>query len=303
MGRHHARILASMRDVELVAIMDPDIDRARMLCASWGGTAADSLAALPDLDAVVVASVTPSHAEVAIPLIERGVHVLIEKPLAPSAAEAERIVAAADAAGVTLAVGHVERFNPAVSALMRLVGSSVFMQFDRLSPYTPRVGDSVVFDLMVHDLDLACLMAGSEPESVCAAGTAVFSDTLDVASAVLRFPGGAVASISASRATQDKVRRISVSERDRFLVADCLRQDIVIRRETVSEFLDDEGGTYRQASVSEIPYIDRSAEPLASELRDFIDAIREERPPRVDGKAGVVAVRLAEQVEEAASGR
>lgn len=300
MGRHHARILSSMRDVELVAILDPEIDRARMLCAAWGGSAVDSLSKLPLVDAAIVASVTSSHAQVAIPLIERGVHVLVEKPLASSASEAKQIVAAAGSAGVTLAVGHVERFNPAVSALMRLVESPLLMQFDRLSPYTPRVGDSVVFDLMVHDLDLACMMAGSAPERVFSAGIAAFSDTLDVASALLHFPGGAVASLSASRVTQDKVRRISISERDRFLVADCLRQDIVIRRETVSEFLDDEGGTYRQASVSEIPYIDRRAEPLAAELRDFIDAIREGRPPRVDGEAGVRAVSLAEQVEKAA---
>lgn len=301
MGRHHARIFSAMRDVELVAIVDPEPGRAEALAAAWGGTPLTDLAALPEVDAAVVATPTPLHADVAVPLIERGIHVLVEKPLAPSAVEAQRIIDAAEKAGVTLAVGHVERFNPAVAALVRLTEEPVFMQFDRLSPYTPRIGDSVVFDLMVHDLDLACLMAGGVPEDVCGAGVAVFSDTLDVATAVLRFANGTVASVSASRATQDKVRRISVSERDRFLVADCLRQDILIRRETVSEFLDDEGGTYRQASVSEIPYIDRRAEPLAAELADFIAAIRDGRPPAVDGVAGALAVRLAEQVEAAAA--
>ncbi len=300
MGRHHARILSGMRDVELVAIADPQIERARALTEVWGGAPIEAIEDAGDLDAVVVCTPTSSHAEVALPLIARGIHLLIEKPIAPSAQEADRIIAAADASGVVLAVGHVERFNPAVAALARLVREPVFMQFDRLSPYTPRIGDSVVFDLMVHDLDLACLLAGGAPVEVSAAGASVFSDSLDVASALLRFENGAVASVSASRATQDKVRRISISERERFIVADCLRQDIVIRRETVSEYLDDEGGTYRQASVSEIPAIDRRAEPLAAELADFVDAIRVGRPPRVDGRAGALAVRLAEQVERAA---
>lgn len=300
MGRHHARILSGMRDVELVAIADPDLDRARALTQAWGGEPCESLTESPDIDAAVVCTPTPSHADVALPLIGAGVHVLVEKPLAPTADDAERIIAAADASGVVLAVGHVERFNPAVSALARLVREPVFMQFDRLSPYTPRIGDSVVFDLMVHDLDLACMLAGGAPVDVSAAGASVFSDSLDVASALLRFESGAVASVSASRATQDKVRRISISERERFIVADCLRQDIVIRRETMSEYLDDEGGTYRQASVSEIPAIDRRAEPLAAELADFVEAIREGRSPRVDGHAGARAVRLAAQIESAA---
>lgn len=302
MGRHHARVLAGMRDVELVAIADPDLARATALTEMWGGAPVTSLDDVADIDAVVVCTPTHTHVEVALPLLARGVHLLVEKPIAPSVDDARRLVDAAQKAGVVLAVGHVERFNPAVAALVRLVDSPVLMQFERLSPYTPRIGDSVVFDLMVHDLDLACLIAGSSPIEVSAAGSRVFSESFDIVSALLRFPNGAVAALSASRATQDKVRRISISERERFIVADCLRQDVVIRRETVSEYLDEEGGTYRQASVSEIPTLDRRSEPLAAELADFVAAIRENRPPRVDGDAGARAVQLATQVEQAVSG-
>lgn len=300
MGRHHVRILAGMPDIDLVAVVDGDASRAAAAAEASGAGAFTDVAALPDLDLAVVAVPTPAHVDVALALIERGTSVLVEKPLAPSPADARRIVDAAAAAGVVLAVGHVERFNPAIVALTKLVESPVYLQFERLSPYTPRIGDSVVFDLMVHDLDIACMLAGGAPDSIATAGVTVFSDTLDIATALLTFPGGCVANVTSSRATQDKIRRVSVSERDRFILADCLRQDVQIRRETTSEFLDDIGGTYRQASVTEIPYLDRRSEPLASELRDFVEAVRGEHAPAVTGDAGLLAVDLARRVEIAA---
>lgn len=300
MGRHHIRILGGMSDVELVGVVDGDIARATAAAEPLGASAFASIAELPDVDLAVVAVPTPEHRAVALELLARGVHVLVEKPLAPSPTDALVIVEAAERAGVVLAVGHVERFNPAVMALARLVEQPLHMQFERLSPYTPRVGDSVVFDLMVHDLDLACMLAGGSPTRIETAGVIVFSDTLDIATALLVFESGCVAAITSSRATQDKIRRISVSERERFILADCLRQDVQIRRETQSEFLDDAGGTYRQASVTEIPYLDRRSEPLAAELRDFIEAVRGEHAPSVDGRAGLLAVDLARKVEAAA---
>lgn len=300
MGRHHIRILGGMSDVELVGVVDGDIARATAAAEPLGASAFASIAELPDVDLAVVAVPTPEHRAVALELLARGVHVLVEKPLAPSPTDALVIVEAAERAGVVLAVGHVERFNPAVMALARLVEQPLHMQFERLSPYTPRIGDSVVFDLMVHDLDLACMLAGGSPTRIETAGVIVFSDTLDIATALLVFESGCVAAITSSRATQDKIRRISVSERERFILADCLRQDVQIRRETQSEFLDDAGGTYRQASVTEIPYLDRRSEPLAAELRDFIEAVRGEHAPSVDGRAGLLAVDLARKVEAAA---
>lgn len=300
MGRHHARILAGMPDVELVGVVDRDVVRAASIADAYGASVFSSVLELPEIDVAVIAVPTPAHRPVALELIERGVHLLVEKPLAPSPADALAIVEAAEAAGLVLAVGHVERFNPAVMALARLVENPLHMQFERLSPYTPRIGDSVVFDLMVHDLDLACWLAGGAPTRIETAGVVVFSDTLDIATALLQFESGCVATITSSRATQDKIRRVSVSERERFIFADCLRQDVQIRRETTSEFLDDAGGTYRQASVTEIPYLDRRSEPLAAELRDFVGAVLGEHGPSVDGRAGLLAVELARKVEAAA---
>ncbi len=301
MGRHHVRILRGLDGVELVGVADSDQPRARLVAGPFGVPVFPSIDDLPPIDVAVVAVPTAAHLGVATALMERGVHVLVEKPLASTPAEAAALVATAATAGVVLAVGHVERFNPAVMAVARVISDPVFVQFERLSPYTPRIGDSVVFDLMVHDLDLACLFAGGEPVRIESAGSAVFSDTLDVATAVLKFPSGCVATLSASRATQDKVRRIAVSERERFIQADCLRQDVSIKRETRSEFLDDAGGTYRQASVTEIPYLDRRAEPLELELRDFVDAVRSGGSPAIGGDAGLRAVDLARRVEAAAA--
>jgi UDP-N-acetylglucosamine 3-dehydrogenase len=301
MGRNHVRILGAMPGVELVAVVDPDLERGRAAAAATGAQVLAGLDELPEVDLAVVASPTPYHAPAAEALIARGVSVLIEKPIASSIEEAERLVAAALAAGVTLAVGHVERFNPVFETLRHIVSEPVFIQFERLSPYTPRIGDSVVFDLMVHDLDLACWIAGGYPVRVAASGASVFSESMDVATALLEFPGGCVARIDSSRATQDKVRRAAVSERERYIVADSLRQDISIKRQVKVEVSEGAGAMYREASVVEIPWLQRGGEPLARELEDFVAAVRDHTAPRVTGEDGLAAVRLAYEVERAAS--
>lgn len=299
MGRHHARILAAQPDVELMGVVDPDVVGARARIAAVGAPVFENIDTLPEVDFAVVATPTQNHLEAALEFIDRKTHLLIEKPLAGTPQDAERIVDAAEAANLVLAVGHVERFNAAISLVAGLTSRPVMLAFERLSPYTPRIKDSVVFDLMVHDLDLACWIADGYPVHVEAAATAVFSDSFDAASAVLEFKSGRIASLQASRITQDKVRRISISERERFIVADSIRQDVSIKRETSVEF--EESGMYRQANVVEVPYLDRSGEPLARELRDVINAITTGRAPLVDGRAGVNAVRLAYEVERAAT--
>jgi len=299
MGRHHVRLLGSMPDIELVGVVDPDTERARTHTTSVRTQVYASVDELPQVDFAVIATPTQYHVDASLALIERGVHLLVEKPLAETPEDAQRLVDAALKSGVTLAVGHVERFNAAVSVLAGLTKQPLMVSFERLSPFTPRIKDSVVFDLMVHDLDLACWIAGGYPSRIEAVGAKVFSDSIDIASAVLEFPNGCIASLQTSRATQDKVRRIAVSERDRFILADSVRQDVSIKKETTVEF--EESGMYRQANVVEVPYLDRSGEPLARELRDVVDAIREGRAPLVDGTAGVSAVRLAYEVERAAS--
>lgn len=301
-GKHHVRILGAMPDVELLAVVDSDTDRAQSQARAVEATALPSIEGLPEVDIAVVATPTHLHLEMASELMHRGTHVLVEKPLAATPEDAEELVRLAAAKGIVLAVGHVERFNAAVNLVGNLVSEPLMVSFERLSPYTPRIQDSIVFDLMVHDLDLACWLAGGYPTSVAAIGARVFSDTFDVCSAVLGFDSGCLVTLQASRVTQDKVRRICVSERDRFIEADSVRQDVSLKREVEVEFLESGGaGAYRQANVVEVPYLDRSGEPLARELRDFVDSVRERREPLVSGEAGLRAVRLAYAVENAAS--
>lgn len=301
MGRHHVRILGGMTDVDLKYVVDFDTERAASLGEPWGAQAIASIDDLPEVDIAVVATPTETHRSLAGSLIERGVSVMVEKPLALNADEARELVGLAEKHGVTLAVGHVERFNPIMRFLGGMELDPKFIQIERMSPYTPRITSSIVSDLMVHDLDLACtLMGGATPVRIEAVAATVFSDTADVANAVLEWECGTIASIASSRITQDKVRRIVITEPERYIIGDCMRQDILIKRETVADFADDASALYRQANVTEIPYFDRSGEPLTLELLDFVEAHRTGRAPKVSGSDGLRAVELVDAVERAA---
>lgn len=297
MGRHHARILSGLPGLELVALVDPAIDTFEL---NPDIPVLDSIDELPQIDLAVIATPTDSHAAYAMELATRGVHLLVEKPLAANVVEAEQIVEASRNAGTLLAVGHVERFNPAISFAVGILERPKLLQLERLSPYTPRIQDSVVFDLMIHDIDLACWVYGQAPVRVSSAGSPVYSNSLDVATAILEFTCGGVASLQASRITQDKVRRLCASDAERYLVADSVRQDVGIRRQAEVDYVGAGSPVYRQSSVVEIPYIDRGGEPLVRELADFIGAVRESRPPLVTGDDGLRAVIVADAVERAA---
>ncbi|MCL2438622.1 MAG: Gfo/Idh/MocA family oxidoreductase [Coriobacteriia bacterium] len=298
MGRHHIRIMDAHPDVDLVAIVDPDVERAKQHPSAAHTPVFASVEDMPDVDLAIVAIPTQYHLEAGLALMNRGINILIEKPLAGNPEDARTLVDAAKSAGVILATGHVERFNPAVNTLARLIDEPLFISIERLSPYTPRIQDSVVFDLTIHDIDLACWLAGGYPSEIAASGTKVYSDTIDAASSVLKFPNGCVVTLQTSRITNDKIRRISVSEKDRFLVADTLHQSIEVRKQAeVSYKSKNEEITFAQTSVVESLTIDKSGEPLRKELDDFLNAIRTGGKPTVDGEAGLAAVELAHKIE------
>jgi len=301
MGRHHIRIMSQHPDVELVGIVDPDAERAQPLADEWGAPIFASLDDLPEIDVAVIVTPTQYHSEIALPLIEKGVHLLIEKPLAETPEKARRIVDAAKEKGVTLAVGHVERFNPAIKSLASLSTDPKMISIERLSPYTPRIKDSVVYDLTVHDVDLACWLAKGTPVKVVASGTKVFSDTIDAASTIILFDNGCVATIQTSRATHDKVRRITISEPDRYFIADTLRQEVEIKREAEVSYKSNDGDKapmFTQSSVVEIPTLQKGGEPLRLEQDDFYDAVLNNREPLVPGEDALRAVELVEQIEQ-----
>lgn len=293
LGRHHARILGSLAGIELVAAVDLVEERAQ---AGVAGTAAKALTdyrALPGtVDAVVVAVPTASHLEVARPFLERGTPVLVEKPMAASLAEADELIDVASRHGAMLAVGHTERFNPAMAAALPLMGTPRFIEVHRLSGFPERSLDiDVVFDVMIHDLDIILAVDGSEVVTVDAIGVPVLTPKIDIANARVKFASGCIANVTASRISRDKVRKGRFIQQDMYLSVDYAAQELEVwrLRRRPGERPEIEGGRI------EVP----REEPLKRELEDFAGAIRDGRPPAVAGADGRRALALATRVADA----
>lgn len=304
MGVNHARLLASNPAVELTCIADPDAERGRTAAAATGAEwVRDHRDLAGRVEAAVVAVPTPLHRAVAGALLDQGIAVLVEKPIASTVAEGEDLVEAARRAGVVFAVGHVERYNPAVLELDGIVTDPVHLEFRRLSPFTPRIEEGVIRDLMIHDLDLALALAGGDLAEVAAVAVRDRSASDDLASALLTFDNGVVATLTASRVGQEKIRHIDITQRDNYVHVDLIRQDVTIHRTASSEFVTTVGARYTQAGVVEIPYLRHRGEPLALELADFVTSVTSGESPRVTGEAGLRALAVAERVERAAHRR
>ena len=301
MGANHARVARQLRRAHLAAVVDQDLDRAHAFADVTGAVAtSDMTEILGGIDLAVIAVPTAAHLRTARQCLDAGVHVLIEKPIAGTVAEGEELVSAAEAAGLTLAVGHVERFNAAVAELPRIIDAPLHIRATRVSPYSARISDGVIHDLMIHDLDIVLALAGPDATVVEASGIARCdrSPTEDFASVNLVFSSGLTASFETSRIAQQKVRSIEVTQDDSVIFADLLRQDITIQRMSRHEYLAVDGVRYRQSSVVEVPFLEQRGEPLLAELEDVVDSILDDRPPRVPGVDGVRAVALAELIAE-----
>ena len=292
LGKHHARILSSTDGVTLAAVVDKIPARADEIAAASSAAAfTNSLDVLDQVDAVTVAVPTELHRDVAMPFLERGISVLVEKPMARSLGEADEMIAAAGASGATLAVGHTERYNPAVAAVLPLVTSPRFIEVHRLGVFPDRSLDiDVVFDLMIHDLDVILSLVRSEVTSLEAVGVPVLTPKYDIANARLRFASGCIANVTASRISKDRVRKIRFFQPDSYLSIDYAAQEVegwrLVRRDGARPSI--EGGA--------IP-VTRD-EPLRLELADFARAVRERSAPRVDGAAGRRALELATRIAD-----
>jgi predicted dehydrogenase len=238
------------------------------------------------VDGVVVAVPTEIHGEVAMPFLERGIAALVEKPMAHSLAEADAMLAAAAASGATLAVGQTERYNPAVATMLPLVTSPRFIEVHRLGAFSERSLDiDVVFDVMIHDLDIILALVHSEVAAIEAVGVPVLTEKFDIANARLRFASGCIANVTASRISRDRVRKIRFFQPDAYLSIDYAAQEVegwrLVRRD----------GQRPEIQGGQIPV--KQDEPLRRELEDFVHALRDRRPPIVDGAAGRRALALA----------
>ena len=292
LGRHHARILAALDGARLVGVVDTIPERAAEAAAATGARAStDYRELLDEVDAVTIAVPTELHREISLPFLARGIAVLVEKPMARSLEEADDLVSAAGASGATLAVGHTERYNPAVEAVLPLVTSPRFIEVHRLGVFPERSLDiDVVFDLMIHDLDIILALVRSDVVSIEAVGVPVLTPKYDIANARLRFASGCIANVTASRISRDRVRKIRFFQPDAYLSIDYAAQEVeawrLVRRDGARPGI--EGG--------QLP-VERD-EPLRRELADFVAATREKRSPLVDGVAGRRALELATRIAE-----
>jgi predicted dehydrogenase len=293
-GRQHARILSRLAGVHLVGVVDRQHEVAEAVAAEYGTTVfehVDALAAA--VDAAVVAVPTVAHGELGAQLLRRGIHVLVEKPMASSLAEAEELLQAAQ--NRILAVGHVEFFNPAVQALFTCLSgeSPRYLEVERLSVFSPRSLDvDVVLDLMIHDLQILQVLDPSGVREVRAVGVAVLSPRVDIANARVELASGCVANLTASRVSPERSRRLRGFFSSRYYSLDYREQTL---KGVGLEAVDDRSSSLDRRITSREVAVE-SAEPLACELRAFVDRCRGGEAPLVDGEAGKQALGLALQV-------
>jgi predicted dehydrogenase len=292
LGKHHARILAALPDAELIGIVDINEARAReiggLVNAAPFTQASDVIGRV---DAVTIAVPTESHVSVALPFLERGIGVLVEKPLARSSGEAQEMIDAAHKSGAVFGVGHTERYNPAVEGVRPLLDRPRFIEVHRLGTFPDRSLDiDVVFDLMIHDLDVVLSIVPSEVVAVEAVGVAVLTPKPDIANARLKFASGCIANITASRISKDRIRKIRIFQRDAYLSVDYAAQEVerwrLVKGNGAMPAID--GGKLAIAQE----------EPLKRELADFVAAVREKRAPGVTGADGLRAIELAQRITE-----
>ena len=293
LGRFHALIYSRLPQVRLVGVVDADAARASAVAKEAGCAAFTDLTAIIDqVDAVSVVVPTTAHLAVAEPLLSRGIHLLLEKPIAATRGEGERIVALADQAGAILQIGHLERFNAGVMALAEHIDRPRFVETQRLGEFVERATDvDVVSDLMIHDLDIILSLMGSELRSVSAVGTPVLTDQVDIANARLEFANGAVANAVASRVSDRRIRHIRVFQEHKYLSLDFIAQTIDIAYPRLVP------GASRPEIVRERIQVE-PVKPLDREIEAFVACVREGRRPLVDGRVGLEALDLALRVRD-----
>jgi predicted dehydrogenase len=285
-GRNHLRVIHQSEHAELAGVMDTDSDRAAEAAST---NACPILTSLEELagkaDAAVVATPTQTHAEISRGLMELGVDVLIEKPIARTVEEARMLVETAKRTGRILQVGHLERFNPAVAALEAVITKPLFFEVHRLSEFSPRSLDvDVVLDLMIHDIDIVLTLTKQQPEEIRAAGIHILSEKVDIANVRMQFPGGCVANLTASRVSTERVRKLRLFQPHEYISLDYTRQD-------AARFM-----VKPPLSIGYAPLPVTKDEPLRLELESFFASVVSRSVPRVTGQQGLAALEVAQDI-------
>lgn len=288
-GRNHARVYKQLPQAELVGVVDINSERAATVAAEFGTTALPGIGALAGrVDAVSLAVPTALHSNIGCALLRQDIDVLVEKPMAASLSEADELIAAARELRRVLQIGHLERFNPAVVAAEAIMNRPLFFEVHRLGVFTPRSLDvDVIFDVMIHDLDILLALVGEKVVDVKAVGIPVVSGKVDIAHARLEFESGAVANVTASRVSTERVRKMRFFQEHEYVSLDYTRQDAL--RVRVKQPGPQPDFEFEKLTTE-------PQEPLKAELEAFLDSVRSRQNPRVDGAAGRRALELATRV-------
>ena len=300
LGQHHVRIMGELEEAQLVGFYEARPERAAEIAKTLGARGFASLEdLLAEVNAVTIVVPTPAHYEVAKAALERGVHVLVEKPITTTLAQADELLALAKKKGALVQIGHVERFNRAIRAAIPYVDSPKFIESDRLAPFNPRGSDvAVVLDLMIHDIDLLLTLVGASVTSLSAVGVGVLTPSVDIANARLEFSTGAVANITASRVSRERMRKIRLFQQSGYLSLDLgagsgeffrLRRDV-----DLAELA--KGPLALEAFVERIPLEAPEGEPLRLEFQSFLAAVQGRAPVPVTGEDGRAALAVALQI-------
>jgi len=287
LGRFHAQKYAAMGDVDLVGVVDVDPERAALVAQEVGTKAYGALSEIPEaVQAASVAVPTSLHAAVAVPLLEKGISVLLEKPIAADMPAARAIIQAAKTGTARLQIGHLERFNPAILNLRERITKPMFIEVHRISPFKERGTDvDVILDLMIHDIDIILSLVESPIVSVESVGVPVLTSSIDIANARLRFASGCIANITASRISADVMRKIRIFQPDAYISIDYAQHAVDVF--TLSA---DKQIRHARDEISE-------ADALQAEIRAFVDALKHGSAILVDGEAGLKAFEVAEMIK------
>jgi predicted dehydrogenase len=288
LGRFHAQKYAAMEDVEFVGVVDTDFERAKTVAAEVGTKAYASVDDLPSgVQAVSVSVSTTAHAAVAIPLLKKGVAVLVEKPIAGQLDEARAIIDAAKEGNAKLQVGHLERFNPALASLAHEIKKPIFIEAHRISPFKARGTDvDAVLDIMIHDIDIILSLVPSTVSSIEAVGVPVLTDAIDIANARIRFESGCIANVTASRVSAETMRKIRIFQNNSYISID-------FAKASVDVFTLD-----AQRQIAHNRLVMSESDALAAEIRSFVDAVKGISPVKVDGEAAYSALKVAYTIKD-----
>ena len=283
MGEYHVGILSENRDVELKGISDASEERGRVISERYGVPYfKDFNEMLKQVDVAVVAVPTKLHHEIGMQVLNAGVHVLLEKPCSDNLEHARELFSLADSKNLILHIGHVERFNGAVQELHKLVDEPILVECKRMGPFVERMkDDSVVLDTMIHDIDIILNLIDSKVARMNVMGRSVFSEKDDVVSVQLEFENGCIASILASRASQNKERTLSITEKASYIMLDYTDQEIYVHRQSSSDYmLTKDSLRYKQESLIERIFVHKD-NPLKLEIQHFLDCVKNGTPRKV----------------------